>query len=74
MIDDLHDNRFLQKHLNFGKNADLSTDKLMVGGHSFGGMTALAVAEADPRVKLVFTFDPWLYARKDEILNKTFII
>lgn len=37
-------------------------------------MTALAVAEQEPRVKAVFTFDPWLYARKDDILNKKFVI
>ena len=30
-------------------------------------MTALAVAEKDPRVKFVFTFDPWIWAKQAEM-------
>ena len=40
---------------------DLS--KLIVGGHSFGGMTAIEVAQSEKRVKAVFSFDPWLWPR-----------
>ena len=36
-------------------------------GHSFGGMTAMLVAQEDPRIKGVFTMDPWLWCRIDEI-------
>jgi hypothetical protein len=43
--------------------------KLIVGGHSFGGLTAISVAEKDNRVKAVFTFDPWIWARNDDIEN-----
>ena len=43
--------------------------KLIIGGHSFGGMTAISVAEKDNRIKAVFTFDPWTWARNEEIID-----
>mmetsp|Transcript_24451 Transcript_24451/g.37918 ORF Transcript_24451/g.37918 Transcript_24451/m.37918 type:complete len:86 (+) Transcript_24451:961-1218(+) len=49
---------------------DLS--RLIVGGHSFGGMTALQVAKNDARVKSVMTLDPWLFARNEEIMAREF--
>lgn len=51
---------------------DLS--KLIIGGHSFGGLTALCIAEKDPRVKAVFTFDPWIWSRNQDILTNNFKI
>ena len=33
-----------------------------MGGHSFGGMTAILVTKKDKRVKACITLDPWLYA------------
>lgn len=44
--------------------------KLIVSGHSFGGGTAIAVAEADPRVKALLTHDPWLYPLEYDIWGK----
>lgn len=60
--------------MNFGDEATLCFDKLIIGGHSFGGMTALSVAEKDERIKAVFTFDPWVYARNDDIMNKNLVV
>jgi hypothetical protein len=40
---------------------------LILGGHSFGGLTAISVAEKDTRIKAIFTFDPWIWARNDDI-------
>lgn len=52
----------------------MDLNKLVVGGHSFGGMTALSVAEQDSRVKAVFTFDPWVWARTDDISKNNMLI
>ncbi len=38
-----------------------------MGGHSFGGMTALAVAERDERIKAVFGLDAWLWCIHERI-------
>ena len=42
---------------------------LIIGGHSFGGMTAIEVAAHDRRVKACVCQDPWLFLREKEILN-----
>jgi pimeloyl-ACP methyl ester carboxylesterase len=59
----------LQNNFDFGPNTSLAVDKLSIGGHSFGGMTALSMAEKDLRIKACFTFDPWLYARLNDIMT-----
>lgn len=41
--------------------------KLVMCGHSFGGMTAIAVSKKDPRIAACATLDPWLYAYEKEI-------
>jgi cephalosporin-C deacetylase-like acetyl esterase len=38
-----------------------------VGGHSFGGMTAIAVSKIDTRVQACITLDPWIYVCHKEI-------
>lgn len=40
----------------------LDLDKFSIGGHSFGGMTAIAVSNKDERVKATFGMDPWVWA------------
>ena len=55
---------FLKQNCQFDSEVSLDIDKLVLGGHSFGGMTALSVAENDTRVKFVFTLDPWIWARQ----------
>ena len=44
LIDDISDPKFCQNVLGFGPNVQLDMDKLVMGGHSFGGMTAIDVA------------------------------
>ena len=45
--------------------------KLAVGGHSFGGITAVKTAFLDKRVKACLAFDPWLYLHESDILKGT---
>jgi dienelactone hydrolase len=52
----------------------MDTGRLVVGGHSFGGLTALSVADRDPRVKAVFTFDPWVWAKNDDISRNNMVV
>ena len=54
---------FLQRKLGFSYGAEIDKDKLVLGGHSFGGMTAISVTEKDKRVKAMFCFDAWTWAR-----------
>ena len=56
--------------LGFSDGATLDLDKLIVAGHSMGGATAIRVGAADPRVKCVLTFDPWLLSLSKELLSK----
>lgn len=44
--------------------------KLIMSGHSFGGGTAIAVAEADSRVKCVLTHDPWMWPLEFDLWGK----
>jgi pimeloyl-ACP methyl ester carboxylesterase len=52
----------------------LDLSKLILSGHSFGGITAIKVAQEDPRVKLLGTLDPWLFTYHREIGNGDFKI
>jgi dienelactone hydrolase len=72
LIDDITKPDFCQSFLGFPSQVKLDVDRLIVGGHSFGGLTALETAKNDPRVKAVFTFDPWLYVRRMEIQTGNF--
>jgi len=42
--------------------------KLSIGGHSFGGMTAIGSTNRDSRIKACIPIDPWFlsYAYKKE--------
>ena len=53
LIDEICQNNFLQTRFNFPDYVKLDLEKLIVGGHSFGGATATAVAEEDDRVKCI---------------------
>lgn len=66
MIDMLFEPDFAEKKLEW-QNVQIDYDKLIVGGHSFGGMTAINSSERDQRIKATFGFDPWLWVRIDEI-------
>lgn len=42
--------------------------KMIVCGHSFGGMTMIEVSRLEPqKIKACLTHDPWLYCREKEI-------
>ena len=41
--------------------------RLVIAGHSFGGITAMSVAAKDRRIKAVATLDPWLWPKITEI-------
>ena len=58
--------------LKFNDNVTLDMTKLIAGGHSFGGITAISVAQKDDRVKAVCSLDPWLFPRLKEIKEGEF--
>jgi len=70
LIDELFEKDFVDQVLGFTDGATLDLDKLIMAGHSMGGATAIRVGEADPRVKCVLTFDPWLLGLSKEIISK----
>lgn len=62
MIDDIHNSENMIKNtLGFSPNASLDLEKLIVGGHSFGGMSAAYTAFREERIKAVFGFDAWVW-------------
>lgn len=66
LMDDLQHPAFIGKALKFHAGANFDFEKLTVAGHSFGGATALKVAQSDKRVKCVLTHDPWMFPIKDQ--------
>lgn len=68
----MHEPDFLQTRLGFSSHAKLDMSRLIVGGHSFGGITAITVAERDERVKACVTLDPWFWAKNDLINSGNF--
>ena len=50
---------FLQNVLNFPPRIKLDLDKLVISGHSFGGLTALLTAAQNRQFKACLTMDPW---------------
>ena len=62
LMDEVFQPDFLQTSLLFGAKVRLDLDKLIIGGHSFGGLSSILAAREDPRIKAVFTFDPWVWA------------
>lgn len=67
LIEDISDPKYPQKLLGFPDGVTIDMEKLVLGGHSFGGMTAIEVARHDERVKVVFSLDPWLWCSHEEI-------
>ena len=60
--------------LKFSSNVKFDIEKLIVGGHSFGGMTALYTAFRDDRVKGVFGFDAWVWTVLPKIMANKLIV
>jgi hypothetical protein len=71
-IDELFEDKFAQNTLGFDPEVKLDLDKFSMGGHSFGGMTAIAVSNKDDRVKCTFGMDPWPWIVNDEVDAGTF--
>ena len=40
--------------------------KIIVSGHSFGGITAIGAAINDKRIKACLPMDPWFYCYQNE--------
>jgi dienelactone hydrolase len=59
----------LLKKLGFSEKVQIDTSRLIITGHSFGGITAINLAKSDARIKLCATLDPWLYAYHNEIIK-----
>ena len=56
------------KKAGFPEGVTLNLDKLIMSGHSFGGMTAIESSLNEPeRIKVCLTLDPWLYCRHSDI-------
>ena len=56
------------KKAGFPEDVTLNLDKLIMSGHSFGGMTAIESSLNEPeRIKVCLTLDPWLYCRHSDI-------
>ena len=74
LIDQIFEANFLQQTLGFSANIELDLDKLVVGGHSFGGLTAMVATQKDERIKALFTFDPWVWTRHKQIMQEKFAL
>lgn len=59
----------IKHHMN-----SLDMSKLVLSGHSFGGITALNQANVDSRVKATFTFDPWMFIHSEKILKDEWLV
>ncbi|TNV79108.1 hypothetical protein FGO68_gene4215 [Halteria grandinella] len=73
LIDEIFESDFLEKR-GFPKSVKIDKEKLVIGGHSFGGMTAIHTAKDDPRVKVCGTLDPFLFSHHKEILAGEFVM
>ena len=56
----------MEKKLNWPGTIGFDFDKLAVGGHSFGGMTAIGIAITDERVKVCLPMDPWFFPYQED--------
>jgi platelet-activating factor acetylhydrolase len=62
--------KLLQEKCNFESEVSIDLNKLILGGHSFGGLTSIYVARKEKRVKAVFGFDPFLYPIAEELVKE----
>ena len=62
LIDEIFKPETLNENkLKFPSTIKIENEKIITSGHSFGGMTAIATAQLDNRVRACLTLDPWLY-------------
>lgn len=74
LIDELYQDQgaSILERIGFPRTLKLDLERLIISGHSFGGMTAIRVANEDPRVKVCGTLDPWLFTFEKEITTGQF--
>lgn len=72
LIDEICEDKFAQDTLGFLPEVKLGIDKISMGGHSFGGVTAIATSARDERIKATFGMDPWTWAINEDIDAGTF--
>jgi len=63
----MEEKNYLGMNLQFPKNIQLDLSTLSVMGHSFGGLTAIAAAAKDDRIKAVCAMDAFFYPYKDNL-------
>lgn len=69
LLDFIYDEERVEKAI--GKKIKVNYDKIMISGHSFGGVTAIYTSLRDDRITGgVVCFDPYLFPMKDEYLTK----
>lgn len=73
LVDELFTTDFAER-IGLPKGVKIDTGKLAIGGHSFGGMTAIHVAKDDNRIKVCGTLDPFLFSHHKEILAGDFAL
>lgn len=61
MIDEILEPDFCTIKLNFPQGVKIDENKIIVNGHSFGGITSNATAIEDERVKVSLSLDPWFF-------------
>jgi len=71
-LDFMEEEDFTTKYLEFDPSVKIDLDKIVLGGHSMGGMTTIEASKDEKRIKAVFTFDPWLWCRLDEIRDHSY--
>ena len=74
LMNDMFSAKFLSETFHFGEEAKMDLEKLVISGHSFGGMTALQVAHDDDRAKVLFALDPWLWVIHEQIQTHSFFL
>ena len=63
---------FIRKCFTGENSAKIDTSKLVLSGHSFGGITAVSVQRDDPRVKAAIGMDVWFFPHYKELNAKKF--
>ena len=72
LIDEIRDQSYPFGVVGFDGGVYFDLPKLIVAGHSMGGVTALRIGQSDARVSCILTLDPWLMPIHKEALAGTF--
>ena len=61
LISEISEEGFMQNVLKLDHRAQLDMEKLVMSGHSFGGITAIGATMRDERIKACLSQDPWSF-------------